>query len=224
MGRVTEIVASSTTHLLEAMQLTRFEEYQCEFAELIGANPDLAEEDWSTEPELLEVFYCWVRCRRPHTIVEIGTYKGKAAFVLASAQARNNYGELYTIDDNSAGMLVEARRRLELLQQSNKITLLEATSHQAFSEWIRAKIDFVYLDGSHHYIDVVADFALWSRHVKAATGLIAIHDTMFRLERRFPQDYIHPQGYYDVLHVTDMEMRPSGHEWKGVGLVTAIRE
>lgn len=80
MGRVTELAVQSPGHLLEVLGLIGFEDYQSEFAALLAAKADILVEDWSTEPELLEVFYCWVRCRRPHTIVLIGAYKGKSAF------------------------------------------------------------------------------------------------------------------------------------------------
>lgn len=224
MGRVTELSVQSPRQLLEVLELTGFEEYQVEFAELLAASPDLLVEDWSTEPELLEVFYCWVRCKRPHTIVEIGAYKGKAAFVFASAQKQNNYGEFYTIDNNEEGTVPEARARLDTLARPEKIKLLECSSQEAFKEWVRAGIDLLYIDGSHDYLDAAGDFALWSRHVEEEGGLIAMHDTMFRLERRFPYDYVYPRKYYDVLHVTHMAIRPSGHEWKGVGFVMVSGE
>ena len=219
MGHLKELIAQSPDDLLRSLGVSDVEDYQKEFKELIEAQPDLMIEDWSTEPELLEVFYCWVRHTRPHTIVEIGAYKGKSAFVFASAQKRNDYGELYSIDSNEEGTISEAAERLESVGRPEKIRLLERTSQMAFSEWIRAKIDFLYIDGSHEYLDAVLDFALWSRHL-SDEGVIAMHDTIFRLERCFPHDYVFPQSYYDCLHVKGMKKRLSGHEWKGVGFIT----
>lgn len=143
--------------------------------------------------------------------------------MFASAQKRNNYSEFYTIDNNEEGTVPEARARLDTLARP-QIKLLESSSQEAFKEWVRAGIDLLYINGSHDYLNAVEDFALWSRHVTEQGGLIAMHDTMFRLERRFPYDYVYPRKYYDVLHITQMVTRPSGHEWKGVGFVTVSEE
>ena len=97
--------------------------------------------------------------------------------------------------------------------------MIENSSQDAFDEWGRESIDFLYIDGSHEYHDVCCDFALWSRHLSSG-GVIAIHDTVARLIRRFPEDYIHPLSNYDILNITRMKNCPSGQEWKGCGFVT----
>ena len=151
--------------------------------------------------------------------MEIGTYKGLSAFILATALERNKYGHLFTIDNNQSGALPEAEARFFKENLNHRITLIKKSSQDAFVEWGRAKIDFLYIDGSHLFLNACCDFALWSRYV-VRDGIIVIHDTITRLLRRFPEDYIYPLCYYDVLNVTDVKMRPSGQEWEGCGFVT----
>lgn len=219
MESMIEILCDSTTHLLHLIGVDDCYSYQEEFSSLVKEHPCLLEEDWSSEPELLEVFYCYIRARKPHTIVEIGTYKGKAAFVMAKAQELNAHGELFTIDNDEAGFKSDAADRLNRLSRSNKVTIIESSSMQAFSEWVRAKIDFLFVDGSHDYLNAVTDISLWARHLNSSRGLMVIHDTIFRLERCFPKDYVYPLDFYDLIHVTGMKHMPSRHEWKGAGFL-----
>lgn len=220
MESMIDTVCDSTTHLLSLLGIDDCHAYQEEFISMLNEHPDLLDEDWSSEPELLEVFYCYIRKRRPHTIVEIGTYKGKAAFVMAKAQEKNSYGELFTIDNDEAGFSSNASARLSSLSGPNRVTIIESSSAQAFTSWIRAKIDLLFIDASHDYLNAVSDISLWARHLSSTRGLMVVHDTVFRLERCFPKDYVYPLSFYDIIHVTGMKNMPSLHEWKGAGFLT----
>jgi predicted O-methyltransferase YrrM len=217
-----ERTVHDTAELLRLLKVDALELYRDEFSCLAKDGDLLSGEDWSTEPELLEVFYCWVRASRPHTIVEVGTYKGTSATVLASALEKSGFGHLYTIDNDLSSALVESRReKVERLNVGSRVTFISKASTEAFADWGRAKIDFLYIDGSHSFVDACLDLALWPRYVPVG-GLIAVHDTMTRLLRRFPDDYVYPMSHYDVLHITDMAVRPSGHEWEGCGFLRPI--
>ena len=217
MGESVEVNAASVADVLSRLNIAHVQEYRQEFAELAG-DVTLAMEDWSTEPELLEVLYSYIRCARPGLVVEIGTYKGAGAIVFQAAVAKNGIGRVVTIDNNSAGTVAQAQERFRLRGVEEKITLLEKSSNRAFSRWKRVPIDFLYIDGSHNYVQACCDFALWARRV-TPEGLIAIHDTVYYLERRFPDDYIYPLAHYDILNVVSMRERPSGQIWKGCGFV-----
>ena len=119
-------------------------------------------EDSTTEPELLDVLYSYIRSSRPHTIVEIGTYKGISTFVFSEALRENNYGKVYTIDN---GKLIGNETAKKLFEQQNlkNIVFIEKESMYAFEAWGRAEIDFLYIDGDHSYTSSCIDFALWSR-------------------------------------------------------------
>lgn len=221
MNKNIEVTVSSPSHLLTLLGCNDFARYQSEFEEILNRHPDLSEEDWSCEPELLQVLYCITRHNKPHTIVEIGTYKGKSALIFAHALQNNNknWGSIFTIDDNTSGTVDEAKKRFSQCTPRHRIHLLESSSLEAFSEWKRAKIDLLFIDGSHSYLNATCDFSLWSRHL-SNKGLIVMHDTVTRLERCFPKDYIYPLDYYDVINVTDMLEMPSGQEWEGCGFIS----
>jgi predicted O-methyltransferase YrrM len=224
MGQVKHVVVDSSTHLLQLLGVSGFALFQDEFRHVLRDVEVMPyEENWSTEPELLEVLYCYIRATRPHTVVEIGTYKGLSAIILATGLERNKYGHLFTVDNNESKVLAEAEERFSKEPLNHRITLIKKSSQDAFVDWGRARIDFLYIDGSHSFLDACCDFALWSRYL-THSGIIVIHDTVTRLLRRFPEDYIYPLCCYDVLNVTDVQLRPSGQEWEGCGFVTEAVE
>lgn len=177
----------------------------------------LNNEDATTEPELLDIFYSYVRSQRPHTIVEIGTYKGISTLILSEALRENNYGTIYTIDN---GNMIGNGTAKDLFRNHNlsNVVFIEKDSVRAFEEWGRADIEFLYIDSDHSYAAACIDFALWSRFV-TPNGLIAIHDTRTRLLRHFPDDYIYPLECYDILNISNVENRPSGQEWEGCAFI-----
>jgi predicted O-methyltransferase YrrM len=217
MGRIQTLDVLSTGHLLKLLGVRGVRPLAREFHSL-ATKLLPCDEDWSTEPELLETLYCYVRSTSPHTVVEIGTYRGTSACVLATALERNGYGHLYTIDNDVSGTVRAVRDRLRAWSLQERVTLLQKNSSEAFADWGRAKIDLLYIDGGHSFLDTCLDFALWCRYIPR-TGLIVVHDTVTRLMRRFPEDYVCPLEYYDVLHVTGMQRRPSQQEWEGTGFI-----
>jgi predicted O-methyltransferase YrrM len=200
-------------------------QYEDEFLEYVYSNPEYTtERDWSTEPALLQVFYCLTRLKKPKTIIEVGTYKGKSAAIFAYGMYKNQLenklkGRIITIDNNETKMMEHARKRFDSNDTRDIIECVEATSMDYFQGWVREGIDFIYLDGSHKYADVCSDFSLWVRHLKP-DGIVFIHDTVARLERKFPDDYIFPLSAYNVINVVGISVEPFGHEWKGCGFIT----
>ena len=190
----------------------------------LNSNPNLIKiledspEDSTTEPELLDVLYSIIRSKRTHTVVEIGTFKGIASLIFSEALRENNYGKIYTIDN---GSLIGNKIPRTLFKKNNleNIVFIEKDSVSAFESWGRAEIDLLYIDGDHSYSSTCIDFALWSRFV-TKRGLIVIHDTRTRLLRHFPDDYIYPLDYYNILVIDNVQYRPSGQEWEGCAFIT----
>lgn len=174
-------------------------------------------EDASAEPELLDLLYTYTRHRRPHTCVEIGTYKGISATVVATAMEENCFGKVYTIDDNTLGEAEAARAQFDD-SGLNNVVEIKKKSIDAFRDWGRSTIDLLFIDGDHEYETACIDFALWIRYL-SPDGLVVFHDTRTRLLRSFPDDYIYPTNHFDILNVRNVAKRPSGHEWEGCAFV-----
>ncbi len=170
------------------------------------------QEDWSAEPEALEILYHQVRTQKPRTIVEIGTYKGVSSSVMCKAIEKNMYGTLYTIDCKS---YEEAFNRLNHFEEKKILTFIKKSSVEAFKDWGRADIDLLFIDGDHSYENACIDFALWSRFL-SPKGVIYMHDTRTRLLRNFPYDYIHPIDYYNIVNVLNLVETRSNQEWEGL--------
>lgn len=219
MGTVRHLSVRSIEEILTLLDIVSSEPLLNETRSAIDDVRIAKREGWSMEPELLEVLYCYVRTVRPHTIIEIGTHKGVSASVLAQALKANDYGHLYGIDVNHGGQLGHARRRFHRLQINDRITVIKKDSRSAFEAWGRAAVDLLIIDGSHSFADACIDFGLWSRYV-LPQGLIVMHDTVTRLMRRFPEDYIHPLNAYNVLNICNVHRRPSNHEWEGCAFIS----
>jgi predicted O-methyltransferase YrrM len=129
-------------------------------------------------------------------LVEIGTYLGKSAILLAAA-ARAHGRKLVTIDhhrgseehqpgwdyhdpslvDPRVGLLdtlPAARRALALSGAEPDVVLIVGRSADVAALW-GAALGFVFIDGGHTDEAAQADYAGWSPLI-APGGLLAIHD------------------------------------------------
>ncbi|WP_369015913.1 class I SAM-dependent methyltransferase [Actinocrinis puniceicyclus] len=129
-------------------------------------------------------------------LVEIGTYLGKSAILLAAA-ARARGRTLLTVDhhrgseehqpgweyhdpalvDPELGLLDTlpgARRALARAGLERDVIMIVGRSPQVAALW-RLPLGFVFIDGGHTDEAAQADYASWSPLV-AAGGLLAIHD------------------------------------------------
>jgi MMP 1-O-methyltransferase len=129
-------------------------------------------------------------------LVEIGTYLGKSAILLAAA-ARARGRKLVTVDhhrgseehqagweyhdpglvDPESGLidtLPGARRTLAAAEVERDVILIVGRSSEVAELW-SAPLGFVFVDGGHTDAAAQADYEGWSRLV-APGGLLAIHD------------------------------------------------
>lgn len=208
MGSICKVVAASIEDLAIYLGMP---------AGSISMPPTDQDEDWSLEPELLGLILALVAANRPHTVVEVGTYRGRTAAAISASLEANRYGRVYTIDNGPEDDATAATDALCGVR-GNRAVQVRASSVDAFREWGRAEIDLLLIDGGHDYGTAATDIALWSR-LLAPTGWMIIHDTVTRLLRSFPEDYLFPLDTYDVIDVVAVHDRPSGHEWEGAAIV-----
>jgi predicted O-methyltransferase YrrM len=126
------------------------------------------------------------------TIVEIGSYYGKATAQLMRGSQNGNGAPVYTIDPHTGG--TDAYRRQALYGQKNLWTFpmfrenlqacglweyvrpLVMTSAQAVFIW-GGWIDLLFIDGDHTYEVVHQDLRDWLPYVRPG-GKVAVHDAV----------------------------------------------
>ena len=107
----------------------------------------------------------------PHlAIVEVGSYKGKSAAYLASRSEAHIYCvDAWGLDGNTPG-----RFRYDLAYEvfiwqtepwRDRITPIVGFSTDVAHDWT-LPIGLLWIDGSHHYLDVLADLEAWWPHVQ----------------------------------------------------------
>jgi len=114
-------------------------------------------------------------------IVEIGSFKGRSTSCLALGCIGTSK-HVYAIDTFNGNdvdfpnrnFMDEFRKNLNQLGVTRYVTPMVGASVDVAREWHKP-IDFIFIDGSHHYDDVVADFENFYPYVKSG-GIIALHD------------------------------------------------
>ncbi|MEH2312106.1 MAG: class I SAM-dependent methyltransferase [Nostoc sp.] len=121
-------------------------------------------------------------------IVEIGSFKGRSTVAMAyacTATKRKIYS-IDTWDGNDADF--SERQFFEIWQQNIQLNGVEqyviplrGYSHNVLNKWHELTsdkaIDFIFIDGSHQYLDVLKDFELSFSLVRNG-GWIAFHDVV----------------------------------------------
>lgn len=150
------------------------------------------------------------------TIVEIGSYRGKSAAMLALGSAPA--GRVYAIDPHirSAGAGVTAyaaddervfRETMERLGVADRVHHIVKTSADARPDWPDGEpIDLLWIDGDHSHEGVRRDLSDWAGLVTPG-GLIALHD------------YTHKEG---VRRAWDEFIAERGKDWTARGTVRSI--
>ncbi len=111
-------------------------------------------------------------------IVEIGTFRGLSATVMAREMNGNSY--LITMDNyesrnkNEKSDLNDMINNLKNVGVKEKIIAVVSKS-ETFSKFWNQQIDLLFIDGAHDYKSVSQDFNLWSKFIKN-NGKVAFHD------------------------------------------------
>ncbi|MGB3192154.1 MAG: class I SAM-dependent methyltransferase, partial [Limnoraphis sp.] len=121
-------------------------------------------------------------------IVEVGSFKGRSTVAMAYACIGTNR-KIYSIDtwDGNDSDFPD-RNFFEIWKKNVKdnnlldyVVPLQGYSHDILSRWNELvenqKIDFIFIDGSHQYLDVLKDFELSFPLIKE-DGWIAFHDVI----------------------------------------------
>ncbi len=145
-------------------------------------------EGWLSE-EVITTFFKLIKSSDPKIILEIGAWKGKSSVVFGlssnarakvfsldpftgSQEHKHLYGEnLDTFDEYKQNI---KRNKLEnkVIPIIGKTGTLTKSQLKIFQE---SGIDFLFIDGSHEYEDVLNDFKFWSPYLNQ-NSIIAFHD------------------------------------------------
>jgi predicted O-methyltransferase YrrM len=119
-------------------------------------------------------------------IVEIGSYHGRSTCCLAVG-CRESGKRVFAIDSFDGGpdlpradSLAQFQSNIERLHLADYVQPIVGISTEVAKDWDKP-IHLLFIDGSHLYEDVMADFASFFPHV-APGGLVAFHD----VQQAFP--------------------------------------
>lgn len=131
------------------------------------------------------MLYATVRATRPHTILEIGSARGKSACAMALACRQNGRGMVYAIDPHQENAWTEVgvkggsyeflKQRLRAYDLTRWCQIIRATSQEAVRAWSKP-IDILFIDGDHSYEGVKHDFEAF-RPWLTPEALVLFHDS-----------------------------------------------
>ena len=150
-------------------------------------------------------------------VVEIGTFLGASAILLAGARKLRGSGTLHCVDPfDATGDAFSApfyRASAAVLRGGLRQAFDENVRRAGLESWIRVHagraadvalgwtqpIDFLFIDGDQTYSVVMEEYRRWSPHLKVG-GIIAIHNSIGDPRppdghRRLVQEEIAPPGY-----------------------------
>lgn len=127
----------------------------------------------------------WNACLNNKPAIEIGSYCGKSAVLMALAkQYADSTEKVYCIDTfqssneelDGTGTMDEFFGNVHLLSVSNYVCAIQADSHDPETS-LRVPLgaSIVYIDGGHTHEACLADIRNWRRHV-ALDGVMLFHD------------------------------------------------
>lgn len=162
-----------------------------------------------------DYLYSLVRDLQPDVTVEVGMANGLSTLFIAEALRENGKGRHIAIDPfqhsdwGGAGLALVKQAGLDHL-----VELMELPSHQALPDLERAGVrpQFVFIDGSHVFDYVVADF-LGTDRILPVDGVVAFDDSDWpavtaairfvlanrRYEVAYPDVVIEPPRYTPAL-------------------------
>jgi predicted O-methyltransferase YrrM len=145
-------------------------------------------EGWMTDAQARRLWDAARRIGSPGRVVEIGSFRGRSAIILACAAEEGV--EIIAIDPHGGGdrgpreispdaVRGQADHRLfhanlERAGVSERVRHLRATSQAALDQ-VAGGVDLLYVDGAHRYSPARADIEHWGERV-APGGTMLIHD------------------------------------------------
>lgn len=155
-------------------------------------------------------------------IVELGTYIGKSASVMASAIRPESGRKLITIDlftrergetGSRESYLFKDKSQMEIvtkaladLKLSNTVKVYKGSTYDlAPTLSDLTDIDLIFIDASHHYEDVKKDIAAFLPHVNSG-GYVAFHDYNSKIwpdVKRAVDEFLNGNKGYQVEFLVD---------------------
>lgn len=146
-------------------------------------------EGWMTDEQARRLFERARALAPPATIVEIGSYRGRSAIVLASGaadgvqvvaidpHAGNDRGPQQIEGSSAEGDADNAafRENLSRAGVAERVTHVRLPSQDALAE-VSGQVELLYVDGAHRYAPARDDIARWGARV-APGGTLLIHDS-----------------------------------------------
>jgi predicted O-methyltransferase YrrM len=145
---------------------------------------------WMTDAQARMLWDCAAAVPRGGRIVEIGSYHGRSAIVLARAAAEDV--DVITIDPhagsdrgpqeieaNAAAGELDHQTFLANLERAgvrDRIHHVRAGSQDTSPDDVAGPIDLLYIDGAHRYGPARDDIRVWGARV-APDGIMLIHDS-----------------------------------------------
>jgi predicted O-methyltransferase YrrM len=137
-------------------------------------------EGWLSDAETKWLFKRALSLPDAANLAEIGSYKGRSTVCLAFG-CRNTNKRVFAIDTFDGGpdlarqdSFSEFRANVERCGLTKYVEPVKGISWEVARSW-STPLDFLFIDGSHIYSDVMADFASFFPHV-ARGGTVAFHD------------------------------------------------
>ena len=163
-------------------------------------------EGWLSPIEGAWLFHAARSLPRDANIVEIGSFKGRSTCCLALG-CRGSRRRVFGIDTFDGGpdlprtsSLADLRCNLERCGVSAYVEPIVERSVAVARTW-RKPIHLLFIDGSHSYEDVLADFLGFFPYVVSG-GIVALHDV---------RDVIYPQSWPGVARAwTEIESQLTG--------------
>ena len=146
-------------------------------------------EGWMTEGQARRLWDRAAALRAGDRIVEIGSYQGRSAIVLATAapvgvevvaidpHAGNDRGPQQIVGPAEDGQRDHEAFKANLEQNGvrGRVRHVRRPSQEAGTE-VEGEIDLLYIDGAHRYAPARSDIVRWGARV-AAGGTLLIHDS-----------------------------------------------
>jgi hypothetical protein len=98
----------------------------------------------------------------------------------------------------------------------DRVRLIRDYSQNIGPTWTQP-LDFLFIDGDHHYPSVLADFEQWARHVKRG-GILAMHDSRMYRYQDVDRALFHPGP--SVVAMSEVYEKPL--HWRILGEVFSL--
>jgi predicted O-methyltransferase YrrM len=149
-------------------------------------------------------------------VIDLGSHKGKSACAMGSAllEAKNDSARLFCIDLWTSGTtnfehqrapesFETFKKQIEKMGLTDRVKVLMTSSMTAVSK--RGKpVHLIFIDASHKYADVLADYTAWSKFIPSG-GRIAFHDYNSRFSgvQKVVDETVIPSGLWEDYRAYD---------------------